>query len=173
VQAVARQAALPADEAYVQRLEARLKALSVNQDVLLQGEREDVDLETLVRRQLGHFKSLLDTRIRLEGPTVRLGESAAQTLGLVVHELATNAGKYGSLSAREGRIRIEWRMDEGEFLLTWTERGGPPVAAPSRKGFGTLVVERMVRHSLDAEVRLDYAPEGFSWQLRCAEARLG
>lgn len=172
VQAVARQAALPADQPFVERLEARLRALSVNQDVLLLGEREDVDLETLVRRQLGHFQSLLDLRIVLNGPVIRLGEAVAQTLGLVIHELATNAGKYGSLSAREGRIGIEWRIEGEHLVLSWQEAGGPPVAAPSRKGFGSLVVERMVRQSLEADVRLDYAPEGFSWRLRCPLTRL-
>jgi PAS domain S-box-containing protein len=172
VQAVARQAALPTDHGFVDRLEARLKALSVNQDVLLLGEAGDVDLETLVRRQLGHFQSLLDVRIRLNGPSLRLGEAAAQTLGLVLHELATNAGKYGSLSAHEGRIQIDWQIDGDDFHLTWQESGGPPVAAPSRKGFGTLVVERMVRQSFEAEVRLDYALQGFSWHLSCPLARL-
>lgn len=172
VQAVARHAALPAEEAFVERLNARIAALSVNQDVLLMGERGDVDLETLIRRQLGPFKSLLDARIALSGPPVRLGEAAAQTLGLVVHELATNAGKYGSLSAREGRIRVAWRVEEEALLLSWTESGGPPVAPPSRKGFGRMVVERMVRQSLHADVQLRYDPEGFSWHLRCPLAQL-
>jgi two-component sensor histidine kinase len=140
--------------------------------VLLLGEHGDINLETLVRRQLGHFQSLLDVRIHLDGPTVRLGETSAQTLGLVLHELATNAGKYGSLSAREGRIKVEWRLEDETLVLSWQESGGPPVAAPSRKGFGSVVVERMVRQSLEGEVRLDYAPEGFSWHLRCPVARL-
>lgn len=172
VQAVARQAALPADEAFVDRLDARIMALSVNQDVLLLGEQGDVDLETLIRRQLGPFEGLLDARIRLAGPAIRLGEAAAQTLGLAIHELATNAGKYGSLSAREGRIDVAWRCEDEALWLSWTESGGPPVVPPSRKGFGRMVVERMVRQSLEAEVQLLYAPEGLVWAIRCPLARL-
>ena len=91
---------------------------------------------------------------------------------MALHELATNAGKYGALSDTTGGIRIEWRAAAGaagdaRFELSWAERGGPPVAPPARAGFGTVVIEDIPRAELNAEVSLTYAPEGFRWRVSC------
>ena len=84
------------------------------------------------------------------------------------HELATNAAKYGALSSAEGQVFIEWRLVTPEVAeVHWREAGGPPVEAPVRRGFGTTVVERLVRKSLDAEVTLDFNPDGLHWTLDC------
>jgi two-component system CheB/CheR fusion protein len=88
-------------------------------------------------------------------------------LGLILHELGTNALKYGALSNAEGRVRVSWGVEEGKdgrrVWLRWEERDGPPVAPPEGKSFGTRLIERACTHELDGEVELKYAPQG----LRC------
>ena len=91
---------------------------------------------------------------------------------MALHELATNAGKYGALSGTTGGIRIEWRgvagaAGDARFELNWAERGGPPVGPPARAGFGTMVIEDIPRAELNAEVSLTFAPEGFRWCVSC------
>jgi two-component sensor histidine kinase len=84
-----------------------------------------------------------------------------------VHELATNAGKYGALSVDTGRVDVRWEADGKNFTMNWTERDGPPVSAPERRGFGTIVTKAMAEHSLGGRVDLDYAPSGVNWCLSC------
>src|SRR5215475_14391930 len=89
----------------------------------------------------------------------------------VVHEvrraLATNAGKYGALSADKGRVYASWGTVDDTFTMSWTEREGPPVSAPKWRGFGTIVMEAMTGRSVDGTVELDYAPKGLTWRLTC------
>ena len=87
-----------------------------------------------------------------------------------MHELATNAGKYGALSVDAGRVDVGWRFDNEMFKISWTERKGPPVSQPERRGFGSAVIESMAKWSLDGEVHLDYAPSGLIWRLTCPAA---
>ena len=94
------------------------------------------------------------------------------TLGMALHELATNAGKYGALSDSGGRLQVEWGLEsaeggEGTFSIGWRELGGPPVTAPDRRGFGSTVISRMAKEGLDANVHLDFAPAGLTWRLEC------
>ena len=95
---------------------------------------------------------------------------AAQAIGLALHELATNAIKYGALALATGKVTVSWAFenDPGEsrvLLLSWVERGGKPVTPPSRKGFGHVVIERMVAQSVNGEVAMTFAPQGLSWTL--------
>ena len=124
----------------------------------------------LVRSQLSHFKDALGSRVRLDGPAIELNASAAQTIGMAVHELATNACKYGALSNAAGYVLLTWAL-EGEdhalFSISWSEHAGPPVATPKRKGFGQTVLLRMVEDALDADVGLDYEQAGLRWRLQC------
>jgi two-component sensor histidine kinase len=120
-----------------------------------------------VRAQLAHFADLVGPRIAVEGPRLRLNAAAAQAIGLALHELATNAGKYGALSVDAGRVDVRWRVEGDTFMMSWTERNGPPVSRPKRRGFGSAVVESMAKQSLDGEVELDYAPSGLMWRLTC------
>jgi two-component sensor histidine kinase len=106
----------------------------------------------------------------VHGPELRLTAASAQTIGLALHELATNAGKYGALSADTGRVDIYWRRDGDTFTMSWTERDGPPVSPPERRGFGTIVMEAMTERSLNGVVDLDYAPSGLAWRLTCPAA---
>src|SRR5262249_15507870 len=94
----------------------------------------------------------------------------AQAVGLVLHELATNAGKYGALSTDMGRVNVFWGIEGNTFNMSWTESGGPRVSAPERRGFGTMVVEAMAEHSVDGTVSLDYASSGVTWRLICPSA---
>src|SRR5262249_50751070 len=107
----------------------------------------------------------------LRGPPLTLPGEILQTIGLALHELATNAGKYGALSTPHGRVEIGWDVvpqGGGASLVTlsWRESGGPPVTPPERRGFGRIVIERMAARTLGGEVELDYRPEGLIWSLR-------
>ena len=87
-----------------------------------------------------------------------------------MHELATNAGKYGALSTNMGHVDIGWGIDDDTFTISWSERNGPPVSPPERRGFGAVVIETMAARSVDGTVDLDYAPSGVSWRLICRAA---
>jgi two-component sensor histidine kinase len=133
-------------------------------------EWQGVDVEDLARAQLAHFADLVGSRLTVYGPTVRLNAAAAQAIGLALHELATNAGKYGALSVDAGRVDVRWRLDGDVFAMSWTEREGPPVSAPQRRGFGTTVIEAMAERSVDGKVDLEYALSGVTWRLTCPTA---
>jgi hypothetical protein len=90
---------------------------------------------------------------------------------LVLHELATNAEKYGALSTNSGRVNVCWSVDDGDnFTMSWTERDGLPVSEPERRGFGTMVMKAIAEHSLEGAVDLNYAPSGLTWRLTCPAA---
>jgi PAS domain S-box-containing protein len=171
VAAVARQTAATHPEDFVERFSERLQALSAHQELLIQNEWHGVDVEDLVRTQLSHFGSLIGSRIGVHGPKVRLTPASAQAIGLAIHELATNAGKYGALSTDTGRVNVRWGSDDQTFTMSWTEQGGPPVFAPDRLGFGTVVMEAMAERSVDGNVSLDYARSGLIWRLACPAAK--
>jgi two-component sensor histidine kinase len=97
-------------------------------------------------------------------------QASAQAIGLALHELATNAGKYGALSTDMGRVEIGWETNGETFTISWTECDGPPVSAPQRRGFGTVVMQEMVERSVDGKVDLEYAPSGVTWRLTCPAA---
>jgi two-component sensor histidine kinase len=129
-----------------------------------------VEIEDLVRAQLALFADLIGARIAVRGPKLRLKAASAQAIGLALRELATNAGKYGSLSTEMGRVDVSWGIENDTLTMSWTEREGPPVSAPRRRGFGTTVMETMTERSVDGAVDLDYAPSGFTWRLACPAA---
>jgi PAS domain S-box-containing protein len=165
VQAIARQTAARNPGDFVERFSERIQALSANQELLIRGERKGVETEDLVRAQLAPFADLIGTRITTQGPKLRLKAAGAQAIGLALHELATNAGKYGALSTDTGRVDICWATDGDIFTMSWVERDGPPVSAPKRRGFGTVVMQEMAEDSVDGTVDLDYAPSGLTWRL--------
>jgi len=170
VDAIAHQTATKSPEDFVERFSERIQALSANQDLLVRNEWNGVEIADLVRAQLAHFADLIGSRIAMHGPKLRLNPASAQAIGLALHELATNAGKYGSLSTDAGRVDVSWGSDGDTLTMSWTEREGPPVSAPQRRGFGTIVMEAMVARSVDGKVDLDYAPSGLTWRLTCPAA---
>ncbi len=175
VQAVARQTARSNAADFVERFERRLQALANAQDLLVNGVWNRVALQDLARVQLVHFADLIGGRIALSGPAVDVRADAAQPLAMALHELATNAGKYGALSDDAGRVEVSWSVDPApggapRFGLAWVERGGPVVEPPDTSGFGAIVLDPMMRSALDAEVEMAFAGEGFSWRLSCPAA---
>jgi PAS domain S-box-containing protein len=170
VQAVARQTAARDPEHFVESFTERIQALAANHDLLVDSKWRGADVEDLVRVQLAHFADLVGSRIAVHGPKLRLNAAAAQAIGLAVHELATNASKYGALSTDNGRVDVDWRTEARSFAISWTERGGPPVQPPDRRGFGSTVIEAMAKRTLGGEVEADYAPSGFGWHLTCPAA---
>jgi two-component sensor histidine kinase len=106
----------------------------------------------------------------MQGPKLRLSPAAAQAIGLALHELGTNAGKYGALSTDTGRVDVGWGPDGETLTMSWTERDGPHVSAPTRRGFGTIVMEAMAERSVGGKVNLGYAPTGLTWRLTCPAA---
>jgi two-component sensor histidine kinase len=170
VHAIARQTAARDAPGFLDRFAERIQALAANQDLLIRNQWYGVDVKELVLAQLAHFADLVGSRIAAHGPKLRLNAAAAQAIGLAMHELATNAGKYGALSMDRGQVNVYWEIEGGTLTMSWAECGGPPVSAPERCGFGTVVMREMVEHSLDGNVALDYAPSGLTWRLTCPAA---
>ncbi len=173
VQAMVRQTARNSlsMEEFQDRLADRIAALSDAHDILLARDWRGAPLRDVIMGQLEPFVGAERERVTLEGPDLMVSAAAAQSLALTVHELSTNASKHGALSAPGGSVSIHWELEEHEgrrrFSLRWTERGGPPVPAPERRGFGSFVLERMVGAGLNGESRVDFPPAGVTWTLTC------
>jgi two-component sensor histidine kinase len=170
VDAIAHQTAAQNPEDFAERFSDRIQALSANQDLLVRNEWRGVEIRDLVQAQLAPFADLIGSRIVVDGPKLRLKAAGAQAIGLALHELATNAGKYGALSNDKGCVDICWGTDGDILTMTWAEREGPPVTAPKRRGFGTIVMEQMAERSVNGRVDHEYAPSGVTWRLTCLAA---
>jgi two-component sensor histidine kinase len=167
VLSIARQTSGPSHKEFIARFTQRLQALAANQDLLVQNEWRGVGTHDLARAQLAPFADLIGQRIFLEGPVLTFTPAAAQVVGLALHELATNAGKYGVLANAKGRVDVAWACDRGTFSISWTERNGPPVTPPKRRGFGSTVITSLVEMSVDDTVDLEYRHTGIAWRLTC------
>jgi PAS domain S-box-containing protein len=172
VQAIARQMTRQGKQLDLDRFLERLQAIARNQDLLIHNDWRFILLDDLVRAQLRTFGDAIGSRITIAGPHVELTPEAAQSLGMAVHELATNAAKYGALSNDEGRIDVSWSCDGDTFGMCWIEMGGPKVAPPERTGFGSRVISDMVKLSLDGTVEVLFPPSGLSWQISCPLERI-
>lgn len=172
VQAIAGQTARTAgtfsnfQEAFAQRLHG----LAASHDILVREEWRGALLHDLAQHQLALFTEAEDRRLTMSGPKAMLTAQAAQPIGLALHELGTNATKYGAWSVPEGRVDLTWTWnpapdDAGTLRVTWRERGGPPVAEPAGKGFGHVVIENMVAQATGGKVSIDYDPLGLTWTL--------
>ena len=164
VQVIAQQTTRHSDQAsFVTRLTERIRGLAASQDLLVDSAWRGVGLRELVGSQLAHFKDLMGTRVRFEGSPLRLTPAAAQAIGMAVHEMGTNAGKYGALSNGNGRVTISSGLsaDGSMFTLSWVEENGPPVVAPTHSGFGRKVIESMVELAVDGTTEIVYAPVAF------------
>ena len=167
IQAMARQTARHTDnvDAFIERFGARLHALAGSHDLLVQESWQRASISELINSQLGHYSDLVGTQIIVKGPKVYMNPDAAQNLGMALHEMATNAAKYGALSVPQGEVTISWDW-KGQgakrvVRLLWREKGGPLVTAPTSRGFGSQVIERNLTRALGANVKLDYAASGF------------
>jgi len=172
IQAIMRQTASNSDsiEDFETRFSARLQSLAGSHDLLVREDWQGASMRDLVRSQLGHYEDRIDSRIELTGDSLQIRPDAAQHIGMALHELATNAAKYGALSMPNGKVGISWKVQPGAdgiamCTLSWEESGGPPVERPGRRGFGRVVIERTVARALHGEVRIDYAATGLRWTL--------
>ena len=172
VQAVALQTARADDpNEFAQNFNNRLAGLAASQDLLVQSHWQGVSVEELVRSQLSHFAGLIGQRILLNGGPAQLEASAAQALGMAIHELATNASKYGALSSASGIIQVSWEIEERDeqsrFSMQWVEANGPTIKEPERRGFGHSILVDMAEYSLSATVNLTYPASGLRVAALC------
>ncbi|MBR0995087.1 PAS domain-containing protein [Bradyrhizobium japonicum] len=154
-------------EEYASHLDGRLNAFARTQAMVTRDPDGGVDLEYLVIEELSAYNAREGEQMRVSGPKMRFQPKAAETFALAIHELATNAVKYGALSQPSGRVEISWRLDEGtapaELVFEWREWGGPPVKPPQRRGFGTELLERTLAFEFKGQTDLAFNPAG----LRC------
>ncbi len=173
VQSIARQTARTQDTtAFISRFSERLASLAANQDLLIRNEWAVIDIAELVATQLAPFAEFIGTQISYAGGKVPIAANASQALGLALHELATNSLKYGALSVADGRVDIGWRSEGADFTMQWIERNGPAVVPPTRRGFGSTVLQAMLKMAVRAEVSLDFAAGGLIWRMRCPVVNL-
>ena len=163
VQAIVRMTKANSIEAYVTAVEGRIKALSRVHTVLSQSRWEGADLAGLVAEELAPYRTPEQDQVQASGPAIVLQPAAAQTLALVLHELVTNAAKYGALSSQTGKVKLAWTSDGRSIEFTWTETGGPPTSKPAAVGFGTRIVLASIERQLGGRVTFDWLPQG----LRC------
>jgi len=163
-------------EELVERISRRLHALSVSQDLMIDSEWRGADITNIIQWQLASILDDHASRITLSGPLCTLNPRTAQALGLAIFELATNALKFGSLSAQAGTVQIVWSVGENggqrEFHMSWQELGGPSVVPPNHSGFGSTIIERMIARSLLGSAKVTYAPAGLIWELVAPESAL-
>lgn len=164
IHAIARQTAsrTRSVEDFLDRFSARLVAIGCSHDLLIADDWHGASLRMLVEQQLGEHADRFGEQIAIEGEDVMLKPEAVQNLGLALHELATNAQKYGSLSEPDGTVSIRWQFCEeaSKLRLTWQEKGGPPVRPPERSGFGRAMIETVVSRALEGDVNLSFPPKG-------------
>jgi two-component sensor histidine kinase len=145
-------------------IEQRMIALSRAHDVLTREKWEGADLHAIVEQALAPFRDEKQDRVHVRGPGVRLSPRMALDLAMALHELATNAVKYGALSDASGTISLTWTVDRQSapphLKLRWKERDGPPVEPPIRRGFGTRLIERSLAQDFGGEARIEFAPTG-------------
>lgn len=151
----------------------RIQALSRSQSLLVGGSLEGATVAEIIRLESEGFTS----QIRAEGPPVILNAKVAQTLALVVHELATNAMKYGALSLGAGHVAIDWTIEgagtDARFRFRWHERNGPPiVVSPSHVGFGRVVLENAVAQDFHTQPKINFAPEGLCYEINAPLAAI-
>jgi two-component sensor histidine kinase len=148
-----------------QLIEGRVNALAKVHTLFVESRWAGAELHTLATQELLPYRGEKGTRVRIDGPAIMLEPSAAQTTAISLHELATNAAKYGSLSAAGGHVEITWSLTaDGRLSLRWVESGGPTVTPPTHSGFGTRIMENMIGQ-LRGEVRLDWRAEGLTCEI--------
>jgi PAS domain S-box-containing protein len=138
---------------------ARMVALGDAHGILTQANWTAAPLRDVARTALAPHEDG-ENRFDLDGPNIRLAAKPALALALALHELATNAAKYGALSNGAGRVEVTWRIEDERFRFRWAERGGPAVSPPTTKGFGSRLIERSLAAEFGGDVRIDYEPAG-------------
>jgi two-component sensor histidine kinase len=148
-----------------QLIEGRIGALAKVHTLFVESRWAGAELHRLATQELMAYSGGREARVRIEGPAVMLEPSTAQTTAISLHELATNAAKYGSLSAADGHVEITWSLTaDGRLSLRWLESGGPAATPPTHRGFGTRVMENMIGQ-LKGEVRFEWRDQGLACEI--------
>ena len=147
-------------DTYMSAVDGRIRALSNAHKLLSRSRWEGADLGELVDEEFAPYRLEGAERVQSDGPAIMLQPSTAQTLALALHELATNAAKYGALSTTQGRVSLRWEAEPRGIVLEWREQGGPPAKTPKSKGYGTRVVHAGIEHQLGGAVSFNWLPGG-------------
>jgi len=148
---------------FADTLTGRIRALSATHDLLTNSDWGPTGISALIAAELAPYAQGQESAVDLDGPSVDLAPNDALLLGLAIHELATNASKYGALSVVGGRVMVHWQRIEPDLArVQWQEVGGPPVSQERRRGFGTELLERIVAHELGHAIEMDFAPTGLA-----------
>ncbi|MGE8135383.1 PAS domain S-box protein [Novosphingobium subterraneum] len=169
VQALARRSGCQ-DPDFLHRFERRLASLSANQDLLVRRGWSTILMDELAEAQLAILGREARAQIELRGASIPLSPRSAEIIGMALHELATNALKYGALAAPAGKVVLCWEETADRFVIDWRESGVPLICVPTHHGFGTTLMRHIPARSLDAQVTIDYAPTGLHWRLDCSLA---
>ena len=172
IQSIARQSGAKATslESFQESFQQRLQSMAQSLDLLVTNQWKAVAIRDLIKSQIGHHADKTSARFVMDGPNIFLNTEAAQNIGLALHELSTNAAKYGALSATDGKVVLGWQLvadasGEQVFRMEWRESGGPAVAEPSSTGFGHVVIQRVLKSALTGESDLRFDPDGVRWTL--------
>jgi PAS domain S-box-containing protein len=160
VQSIVRLTRADTVKSYIGAVDGRIGALSRAHTLLAQSRWQGADLARLVDEELAPHCTGDGERIIASGPDISLEPRTAQTLALALHELSTNAVKYGALSVMSGRVALTWELKPEQLLLRWTETGGPPTVPPASPGFGIRVISASIERQLEGETRFEWRPEG-------------
>jgi PAS domain S-box-containing protein len=155
-------------ENFADAFTGRLKALAIAHDILTQTRWIGIGLSELLIAVLAPYRSPDETRVSISGSAILLPARVVVPLSMVLHEMATNASKYGALSTRQGNIEITWQVSgavDKSIELVWQERGGPKVKAGSSEGFGTKLIDRVISHDLDGRTKMVFDPAGVRWTI--------
>lgn len=172
VQVLARQIGRYAETAdeFEAQFAPRLAAIAATHDVIAESSWTGADLAAIVRKQIRLFVQMSKARVHIDGPILAIRPSAAQNIGMALHELTANSCRFGALSDGKGRVDIAWRVAgergaDARFFMSWTESGGPKVAPPARSGFGNVVAKEMVAYALSGDVDYAFEESGVTWRL--------
>jgi light-regulated signal transduction histidine kinase (bacteriophytochrome) len=161
------QAGVGSVEEFAEVVGGRVQALARAHDQITRHQWGPGALSDLITAEAEAYLSTKAQRVRLTGAPTALAPEAFSILSLVIHELMTNSAKYGALCDQRGSVAIDWTRDaKGDLILDWRERDGPPVKPPTRRGFGSTIIEHSIPHDLNGEVALDYRPSGFQARIR-------
>ncbi len=163
VQSIIRLTKANDQQAYIAAVEGRIRALSKAHNVLAQSRWQGANLQRLVEEEFAPYKTGDPGRIKASGPEIVLQPAAAQSLALALHELTTNAAKYGALSSLAGKLAVAWDLKDGDLFLNWTETGGPSVTEPATYGFGSRIIRTSIERQLGGRITFDWRQDG----LRC------
>jgi two-component sensor histidine kinase len=172
LQSIATQTFRSASRAEREKFEGRLGALAETHNLLSQSKWQSAELQDVAVRVLQPYRLNNPERVRMFGPNVPLSPRLAVVLSMILHEIATNAAKYGALSNDSGTVTLDWEVIQEsagrKLRLVWTEAGGPPVTAPVQRGFGSRLIERSTRDQLGGEATVDFLPRGVVYTIDCA-----